>query len=88
MSHSHCLAHGSSDAPSRSWLHRSAAKWHALPLLCNLCCYPIDADSVSENEQIGWCPNCKRTFHVSLFRIPGWVAGVIVILLIKAQAGC
>ena len=88
MSHSTCLAHSSSVAPVRTLFQRIVAKWHALPLLCNHCCHPIDAESVSESEQVGWCPNCKRAFRASLFRIPGWVAGVIMVLVIKAQTGC
>ena len=74
-------------AAARAIVRRIIGRWHALPLLCSFCCHPIDGDSVSETEHMGWCPNCKRPFQAALFRIPGWVAGTIVLLAIKAHAG-
>jgi hypothetical protein len=87
MSHSNCKAHRSPAAPVRTLLQHIVTKWHGLPLLCNYCCHPIDGSSVSESEQIGWCPNCQRAFRASLFRIPGWVAGIVMVLVITAQIG-
>lgn len=61
--------------------------WRTLPVMCNFCCHPIDGESAEAMERMGWCPNCKRPFRVPIFRIPGWVAGTVVLLLIKWQVG-
>jgi hypothetical protein len=74
-------------ASARQLVSHLVDKWHRLPLLCNHCCHPIDASSVSESEQMGWCPNCRRPFRAPMFRVPGWVAGTILLLLMKAQVG-
>ena len=85
MSHA---VHHQSDGLFHTLLQCIVTRWRGLPLLCNYCCYPIDPASVSQDEQVGWCPECRRSFQASLFRIPGWVAGVIMVLVIKAQTGC
>ncbi len=51
--------------------------------LCPLCSHAVDGDSIGWGESAGWCDHCQRVFLLPVFRVPGWVAGVIVILLTR-----
>lgn len=48
---------------------------------CSHCAHPSDIDATSNHA---WCPRCKRVFNVPLFYVPGWVAGVVLVLMIAA----
>ena len=62
-------------------------RWRTLPVLCSFCGHAIEADTIGEGEFDAWCPKCKTVFRVPILRIPGWIAGVICLLLVKLQSG-
>lgn len=32
------------------------------------------------DEDLAWCPQCRRIVDMSCFQVPGWVMGVVVML--------
>ena len=62
-------------------------KWKQIPYLCASCGSPIDPQSIGEGETAAWCANCKKVCRLPVLKIPGWVAGIIALLLIKLQSG-
>jgi hypothetical protein len=52
-------------------------------LLCPRCSRVVDPDVLSPGERVFWCAHCSAVREVPLFCIPGWVAGVMVILLLR-----
>jgi len=32
------------------------------------------------DEDLAWCPECRRVVDMSWFQVPGWVLGVVVML--------
>lgn len=64
-----------------------SSRWKSVPHLCCFCGRPVDPDTVGEGEQVGWCPHCSRVFQLPILKIPSWVAGVLLVLAVKLQAG-
>lgn len=56
-------------------------------MLCTRCCQPIDPATIGDGEYVAWCPHCRRIFRLPLFTIPGWMCGIVVLLVIKVQCG-
>jgi hypothetical protein len=43
----------------------------------------VDRETLAEGERVFWCAHCSAVREVPLFRIPGWVAGTLLLLAIK-----
>ena len=60
----------------------SALKRLTIPL-CPKCGKSLDPESFTPGESAGWCPRCENAFELPFFCVPGWVAGVIAILVLR-----
>jgi hypothetical protein len=68
------------------WMtQRTAAILAYFSVLCPECSQPIDRDTIGAGERVFWCPHCAAVQSIPLFRIPGWVAGTMLILAIKLR---
>lgn len=70
-------------APLASNWTRLVALWKKLPVMCSLCGRPNDGDSIEHGETVAWCAHCQHVFEVPALRIPGWITGVLAVLLIN-----
>jgi hypothetical protein len=52
---------------------------------CSYCNAVVEGDPKLQGGQVSWCPNCKRVFSVPVFLTPGWIAGVLVVLMLNSQ---
>jgi hypothetical protein len=43
----------------------------------------VDPDVLSRGERVFWCAHCSAVRDVPIFRVPGWVAGVMVVLSLR-----
>ena len=53
---------------------------------CSFCAQSIDTEIGKPYEhqiRMGWCPNCKNAFPVPLLKIPGWVLGIMLLLVAR-----
>jgi hypothetical protein len=81
-----CCAALSAGAPSRRLqaARRSAdALLGKISVLCPRCSHPVERETLAEGERVFWCAHCSAVREVPVFRIPGWVAGTLVVLAIK-----
>jgi hypothetical protein len=65
-----------------------AARWRKNPfglrtVLCPRCTRVVTPDVLSPGERVFWCAHCSAVREVPAFRIPGWIAGVMVVLLLR-----
>jgi hypothetical protein len=60
-----------------------ARAWSELPVYCSICSRPIAGQSVGRGESMAWCPRCQRVIALPLFRAPGWVTGVLGVLIVN-----
>ncbi len=67
----------------RSLARATTNLWNRIPIHCSYCCQPVDGESVSRGGTMAWCPMCRRVFEVPLLKAPGWVTGVLGILLVN-----
>jgi hypothetical protein len=52
---------------------------------CSFCNSVVECDPKTRGGQISWCPKCHRVFSAPLFLTPGWIAGVLVTLVLTLQ---
>jgi hypothetical protein len=52
-------------------------------VLCPRCTKVVDRDVLSPGERVFWCRHCSAVREIPVFRIPGWIAGVLVVLLLR-----
>ena len=65
-----------------------ACEFRNIPVLyCSHCAHPVntEANQTSGDRRVGWCSNCRRVFDLPLFIMPGWVAGILVVLSMRLQ---
>jgi hypothetical protein len=55
--------------------------------LCRFCAHPMAPESLGWRERVMWCPQCRRVVEKSLFKAPGWIVGLVVVLSIKILCG-
>lgn len=54
-------------------------------ILCPRCCHAIDPQTIGAGERVFWCGHCRAVRDVPLFRIPGWLAGTMLVLVLNGQ---
>lgn len=50
------------------------------PCYCANCKEKLAISRISD-ENSAWCPQCRRIVDMSCFQVPGWVLGVVVMLM-------
>jgi hypothetical protein len=62
---------------------RNGERFGMNTILCPRCTRVVDPDVLSPGERVFWCAHCSAVREIPIFRIPGWVAGVIVVLILR-----
>ena len=57
--------------------------WTAHPVYCTICGHANAGESVGRGESVAWCSKCQSVFKLSLFRVPGWITGVLGFLTVN-----
>jgi ribosomal protein L37AE/L43A len=52
---------------------------------CPNCSQLLDSHVIQPEKGIGWCSNCRKAFQGPARAVPGWVWGVVVMLLTILQ---
>ena len=65
---------------------RAKELYRGVPILCRYCSEPLDREAVSETSA-AWCYRCKAVFQRPVFVVPGWVAGCLMVLVVKLHFG-
>lgn len=50
---------------------------------CASCKTELPTSCVSR-ARLAWCPECRSLVGMSCFQVPGWVVGVLLLLMVNA----
>ncbi len=83
--------HRTGAPPKRDALAHLVECWRVyfrrLPPMCRYCAHSIDPNSIDSHEYVMWCDHCHQVVEIPLIKVPGWVVGVLVVLVIQMSCG-